>query len=392
MRIAFYAPLKPPSHPVPSGDRRMARLLMAALARANHQVTLTSRFRSWEGQGDAARQDSLARIGQHTADRLVSQYRAAPPEQRPEAWFTYHLYYKAPDFLGPRVSAALDIPYLVAEASHAPKRANGSWAKFHEAAQDAIAKADAIFSLNPADAECLKPVVASGALLAPLKPFLDGADFAAAGMRRDAIRAEFARRFGMSADQPWLLTVAMMREGDKYSSYRVLSHALQQLTDQPWQLLVVGDGPARKRVEEIFAPLAQDRVRFAGARLPEELPDFYGAADLFVWPAINEAYGMSLLEAQAAGLPVIAGASGGVPSIITHDVTGLLTSPGDIDAFAAALRGLLRDAARRRTMGDRALEIVAGRHDVASAAATLDSTLRDVVARRRRKAETLRQA
>ena len=95
---------------------------------------------------------------------------------------------------------------------------------------------------------------------------------------------------------------------------------------------------------------------------------------------------------RPAGLPVIAGASGGVPSIVTHDVTGLLTSPGDIDAFAAALRGLLRDAARRRTMGDRALEIVAGRHDVASAAATLDSTLRDVVARRRRKAETLRQA
>jgi glycosyltransferase involved in cell wall biosynthesis len=392
MRIAFYAPLKPPTHPVPSGDRRMARLLMAALARANHQVTLASRFRSWEGQGDAARQESLARIGQHAADRLVAQYRAAPVERRPEAWFTYHLYYKAPDFLGPRVCAALDMPYLVAEASHAPKRAGGSWAKFHAAAQEGIANADAIFSLNPVDAECLKPVAAPGVLLVPLKPFLDGADFAAAGMRRDAIRVEFARRFGMAAGQPWLLTVAMMRDGDKYSSYRVLGHALQQLSDQPWQLLIVGDGPARKRVEELFEPLARERVRFAGARLPEELPDFYGAADLFVWPAINEAYGMSLLEAQAAGLPVIAGASGGVPSIVSHEATGLLTSPGNIDAFAAALRGLLRDPVRRRAMGDRALEIVAGQHDVASAAATLDSSLRDVAARRRRKAETLHQA
>jgi glycosyltransferase involved in cell wall biosynthesis len=370
----------------------MARLLMAALARANHQVTLASRFRSRDGAGDAARQDSLARIGQHSADRLVAQYRAAPAERRPEAWFTYHVYYKAPDFLGPRVSAALDIPYLVAEASHAPKRANGSWAKFHAAAQEAIGKADAIFSLNPVDAECLKPVAAPGALLVPLKPFLEGADFAAAGMRREAVRGEFARRFDLAPDRPWLLTVAMMREGDKYSSYRVLGHALQQLTDQPWQLLVVGDGPARKRIEELFAPIARERVRFAGARLPEELPEFYAAADLFPWPAINEAYGMSLLEAQAAGLPVVAGASGGVPSIVTHEITGLLTPPGDIDAFAAALRGLLRDPARRRTMGDRALEIVAGQHDVASAAATLDSTLRDVMARRRRKAEGLRQA
>src|SRR6202008_5084540 len=70
MRIAFYAPLKPPTHPVPSGDRRMARLLMAALARANHQVRLASRFRSREGEGDPGRQASLARIGEHTADRL----------------------------------------------------------------------------------------------------------------------------------------------------------------------------------------------------------------------------------------------------------------------------------------------------------------------------------
>jgi glycosyltransferase involved in cell wall biosynthesis len=392
MRIAFYAPLKPPTHPVPSGDRRVARLLMAALARANHHVTLASRFRSREGEGDQARQESLARIGQHTADRLVAQYRAGPPERRPEAWFTYHLYYKAPDFLGPRVSTALDIPYLVAEASHAPKRATGPWAKFHEAAQGAIAKADAIFSLNPVDVELLKGVAAPDALLIALKPFLDGADFAAAGMRRDGIRADFSRRFNLALDQPWLLTVAMMRDGDKYSSYRVLAQALQKLTDIPWQILIVGDGPARPRVEEALQPLQRERVRFAGARTPQELPDFYAATDLFAWPAINEAYGMSLLEAQAAGLPVVAGAVGGVPFIVEHEQSGLLTPPGDSDSFAAALRGLLRDAARRRIMGDRALETVANHHDVASASATLDSTLRDVVARRRRKAEALRHA
>ncbi|HEY7688697.1 MAG TPA: glycosyltransferase family 4 protein [Dongiaceae bacterium] len=392
MRIAFYAPLKPPTHPVPSGDRRMARLLMAALARANHQVTLASRFRSREGEGDAARQESLARIGLHTAERLAAQFRAAPAERRPEAWFTYHLYYKAPDFLGPRVSAALDIPYLVAEASHAPKQAKGKWAKFHAAAESAIAKADAIFSLNPVDTECLKGIAGSNALLVPLRPFLDGADFAAAGMRRDSIRAEFARRFNLAAAQPWLLAVAMMRDGDKYSSYRVLAQALQRLTDMPWQLLVVGDGPVRPRVEEAFAPLPGERVRYAGARTPQELPDCYAAADLFVWPAINEAYGMSLLEAQAAGLPVVAGATGGVPYIINHDHSGLLTPTGDVEAFAAAIRELLRDTARRRAMGDKALETVASHHDVASAAATLDRTLRDVIARRRRKTETLRQA
>jgi glycosyltransferase involved in cell wall biosynthesis len=370
----------------------MARLLMAALARANHTVILASRFRSREGDGNAARQESLTRIGLHTSDRLIAHYRAAPAGARPELWFTYHLYYKAPDWLGPRVSAALGIPYVVAEASHAPKRAEGPWAKFHAAAESAIRTADAIFCLNPADAECLMGVAAPDAQLVVLRPFLEGADFAAAGMRREETRAAFARRFDLAAETPWLLTVAMMRDGDKYSSYRVLAQAMQRLSDQPWQLLIVGDGPARPRVEDLFRPLDRSRIRFAGARLLEDLPDFYAAADLFLWPAINEAYGMSLLEAQAAGLPAVAGASGGVGAIIDHGRTGLLTPPGDIDGFAAAVRELLRDPERRRAMGDSALESVAATHDVASAAATLDRTLRDVVARRRRKAEALRQA
>ena len=63
MRIAFYAPLKPPGHPVPSGDRRMARLLIDALGHGGHAVELAAVFRSWEGAGDGARQDRLRRLG-----------------------------------------------------------------------------------------------------------------------------------------------------------------------------------------------------------------------------------------------------------------------------------------------------------------------------------------
>ena len=92
------------------------------------------------GPGDAARQDSLARIGQHTADRLVSSTarRRRSSGRRPGSPITSIT--RRRTSIGPRVSAALDIPYLVAEASHAPKRAGGSWAKVHEAAQDAIAR------------------------------------------------------------------------------------------------------------------------------------------------------------------------------------------------------------------------------------------------------------
>jgi glycosyltransferase involved in cell wall biosynthesis len=385
MRIAFYAPLKPPTHPVPSGDRRMARLLMAALSRANHRVDLASRFRSRDGVGDPVRQQALADLGRHMASRLIRRYQAGADAERPDLWFTYHLYYKAPDWLGPSVAEALDIPYVVAEASHANKRAAGPWAIGHAGAAAAIARAEAIVSFNPNDMAGLAGATRRDAILVMLKPFLDGADFAAAANRRISSRAELAKRFGLDAGAPWLLTVAMMRQGDKFASYRVLASALGTLRDRAWQLLVVGDGPARTDVEALFAPLGRGRVHFAGARLPEELPSFYAPADLLIWPAINEAYGMTLLEAQAAGVPVIAGASGGVPTIVAGDRTGLLTPPGDAAAFAAAVRLLLDDPARRQEMGETARELVAENHDIGTAARILDRTIQDAINRHRRR-------
>ena len=103
------------------------------------------------------------------------------------------------------------------------------------------------------------------------------------------------------------------------------------------------------------------------------------AGDLFVWPAINEAYGMALLEAQAAGLPVLAGASGGVPDIIVDGMTGRLVAPHDAAAFAASLAALLADPALRRRLGAAAAQRAAAEHDIATAAGRLDRMLRGLV-------------
>jgi hypothetical protein len=108
MRIAFYAPLKPADHPTPSGDRRIARLFLDALRRAGHQPFVASRLRSYDGAGDTRRQARLVMIARATAARLLRAGARNPT--RPELWLTYHLYYKAPDWLGPRISAALGIP------------------------------------------------------------------------------------------------------------------------------------------------------------------------------------------------------------------------------------------------------------------------------------------
>ncbi len=110
MRIAFYAPLKPPDHPTPSGDRRIARLLMAALETSGHTPVLASRFPSRDAEGDP--DGRIEARGAALMKQVLAQLRRYPPE----AWFTYHLYYKAPDWLGPPIAQALGIPYLVAEA------------------------------------------------------------------------------------------------------------------------------------------------------------------------------------------------------------------------------------------------------------------------------------
>jgi glycosyltransferase involved in cell wall biosynthesis len=377
MNVAFYAPMKPPDHPVPSGDRRMAGLLMAALSLAGHRVELSCRLRSRDGAGDSVRQTRLASLGAALARRLVRRIEARSRDQRPAAWLTYHLYYKAPDWIGPAVCEGLDIPYLVAEASVAGKRAGGPWDLGHRATLTALERATAVIALNPQDAGCLP----DPRRVRPLKPFLDLAPYRAAAADREQHRADLAIRLGLDQKQPWILAVAMMRPGDKLASYRALARSLTNLEDLSWQLVVVGDGSARPAVEADFAAATGGRVRFAGEASLVALPGIYAACDLLAWPAVNEAYGMALLEAQASGLPVVAGASGAVPEIVRDGMTGALAAPGDTSAFTAALRALLADPERRRHMAASASEMVQAEHGLPAAARRLDAILAEAVAR-----------
>jgi len=355
MRVAFYAPLKPPDHATPSGDRRVAGLLLDALRLAGHAPFVASRLRSFDRDGDTARQARIAARGGAIARRLIARWRAQP-ETAPGLWFTYHLYYKAPDWLGPAVSAALGIPYVVAEASFAAKRAGGPWDSGHRAVEAALRRADRAIGLNSTDRDGVVPLLAHPERFVALAPFLDARPYL--GMR------------GALGSPPRLVTVAMMRPGDKLASYRVLGAALARVLDLPWTLEVIGDGPAREAVGAALAPL-RERVRFAGALGEAAVAERLATADLCVWPAINEAFGMALLEAQASGLAVVAGNCGGVGDVIRDGVTGLLTPAGDADAFARAVRALIGDPARRVAFGAAARDTVRREHDLPAASARL---------------------
>jgi glycosyltransferase involved in cell wall biosynthesis len=130
-------------------------------------------------------------------------------------------------------------------------------------------------------------------------------------------------------------------------------------------------------VEAGFAPLGA-RVRYAGATDTCATARALKSADLFVWPAVNEAYGMALLEAQAAGIPAVCGDFGGVSAILSDPETGRLVPPHDPVAFARAVAGLLDDPATRRAMGTAARAKVARSHMIDTAAQRLSTLLAEI--------------
>jgi len=375
MRIAFYAPMKPPTHGTPSGDRRVAGMYLDALARAGHRVELVSTFRSYDGSGDAARQEALRGQGIALGRGFAAQWRAAPPGARPDLWFTYHVYHKAPDWLGPEASAALGIPYVIAEASHAPKQAQGKWALGHQGAEAAIRRAQLLLCPTRDDVAGLLPLAASPSRVVWLPPFLDAAPFAAARRERNAHRARLASAHGIDPAVPWISIAAMMRPGDKLASFRALASTLARVADLPWRLVVAGDGAARAETEAAFAAAVPGRATFLGSLRLEEVAALAAASDLCVWPAVNEAYGMALLEAAAAGIPAVACAVRGVPDVVLDGGTGLLAAPGDEAGLAALARSLLIDQPRREALGRAAAAFAAGERSVDAAARQLNELL-----------------
>jgi glycosyltransferase involved in cell wall biosynthesis len=108
--------------------------------------------------------------------------------------------------------------------------------------------------------------------------------------------------------------------------------------------LLAGDGPERARLEGRARQLGiEGRVRFLGQR--RDIPELLAICDLFVLPSLYEGLPLSLLEAMAAGKPVIAAAIPGNDEIIIDGKTGLLVPPGSAADLAASIRRLLSDSA-----------------------------------------------
>ncbi len=362
MHIAFYAPLKSPNHPVPSGDRQMARLLIAALKLAGHSVAIASELRSFSATPETGVRQQVAALAQNEVKRLASEWRR---DRKPDLWFCYHPYYKAPDLIGPPLAAAWTIPCVTAEASYSRRRADTDWAGLQSLVVDMVRKAAVNICFTRRDEAGLAASIPE-ARLGHLEPFIDVS----------AYRAKAA-----TPNPQRLVTVAMMRPGDKLESYRMLARALALIVRRPWRLTVIGDGPARDEIQAMFADFGQHRVEWLGQRQAAEIEELLGQGGTYVWPGTGEAYGIAYMEAQAAGLPVVAQATAGVPEVVQDGVTGLLTAAGDVRAYADAMARMLGDEELHGTLSREARRFILLERSLEVASKRLDQLLRNCVER-----------
>ncbi|MEX2317849.1 MAG: glycosyltransferase [Pirellulales bacterium] len=154
-------------------------------------------------------------------------------------------------------------------------------------------------------------------------------------------RAQMRAKFGVTAEQCLVVQVARLDAiKDHQTALRAI--ALAAIRDNRIRLFVVGDGPESEKIErEIVKQSLQERVTMLGMR--SDVRQLLAAADMFLLSSVSEGIPVTILEAMAAGVPVVATAVGGVPELIRHEEHGLLAPAGDAAGLADALVRLARE-------------------------------------------------
>jgi glycosyltransferase involved in cell wall biosynthesis len=368
MKICFYTPFKPLGHPHPSGDLVTATGIFEFLERRGHQVVPVSSLRcrwiywkpwvwprlAWERQ-QAARRFGAARC---------------------DVWFSYHSYYKAPDMLGPAVARRVGIPYVLFQGIYSTRRRRDPRTRpgFHLNRQVLLA-ARHVFTNKRMDLVNLRRLLPEERLTY-VAPRLHSRDFSG----DPGARAELRRQWGAGED-PVVLSVAMFRPGVKAEGLTWVIRTCGELRrrGRKFTLVIVGDGKERTHLERLAQDEIGNRCIFAGQVPRQQLYRYYSAADLFVFPGIQEALGMVYLEAQSCGLPVVAFDNAGVPEAVQDGRTGLLVPIRDGSAFAGAIARLLDDAPLRRHMGATARAHIREAHELDRNYGMMEEKLKGIV-------------
>jgi glycosyltransferase involved in cell wall biosynthesis len=177
-------------------------------------------------------------------------------------------------------------------------------------------------------------------------------------------RQAWRKEHGFSDADVLFVCVARLEEQKNHTTLlKAFAHSFQP--SGPGHLVLAGDGTCRQNLElQVRELRLEHKIHFLGRR--SDIPELLGASDVFVLPSQNEGNPLSLMEAMAAGLPVVATAVGGVPELLEDHKSGFLVAPGDWEAMGGAMLRLLENIEMRRTMGafaaQRAVESFSAQH------------------------------
>lgn len=162
-------------------------------------------------------------------------------------------------------------------------------------------------------------------------------------------RVVWRSRYGFGSDDVLFCTVGRLHP-QKHHELMIDAFARGPAADSRSHLLMAGDGSLREQLTAYVSELGlSEKVHFIGER--SDIPDVLAASDAFVLSSSFEGNPLCVMEAMAAGKPVISTAVGGVPELLTDGVTGVLVPSDDADGLASAMQQLLRDPVLYRTMG-----------------------------------------
>jgi glycosyltransferase involved in cell wall biosynthesis len=189
-------------------------------------------------------------------------------------------------------------------------------------------------------------------------------------------RAELRASLGVTDDSVLAMSVAIMRPGKGHDDLLAATASLPD--ESPVIVALVGDGVERPRLEKRARanPRIRRRVRFAGWRT--DVAELMHAADFVVHPSHADALPTTIIQALAAGTPVVATRAGGIPELVTNDL-GALVAPSDPEQLSAVMSALAQAPRVRERMGAAAQRRFAERFDGASWARDLVALYQEVL-------------
>ena len=142
-----------------------------------------------------------------------------------------------------------------------------------------------------------------------------------------------------------------------------------------FQMKIVGDGPYRSKLENMIDHYSlRDNVFILGELHYNDIPEFYDSINLYTQPSISEALSITLQEAMASCLPILASNAGGIPEVIDHNETGILFEKGSKKELIIGLKKIIAmDNAQRDEMGKKARERSIKKFDIKKTAKTLNN-------------------